>query len=70
MEYGRRIVEQSLTLWSALTKVVEKDRMIADIVVGVKAPSEAWKILTSMADDEHNKRQITAEEKVRRAKYE
>ena len=37
--YGRQKVEKSLVIWSALTKAVEKDRMIADIVVGAKAPS-------------------------------
>ena len=41
VEHGRRIVEQSLVVWSALTKAAEKDKTIADIVVGAKAPSEA-----------------------------
>ena len=41
-EYGRRIVEQSLTVWSALTKAVKKDNIIEGIVVGAKAPSEVW----------------------------
>ena len=48
IEYARRDVEQSLVVWSALTKAVEKDMMIADIVVGAKAPSEAWEILNSI----------------------
>ena len=39
VEYGRQNVEQSLVIWSALTKAVEKDKAIADIVVGAKAPS-------------------------------
>ena len=51
-KYGKRIVEKSLIVWSALTKAVEKDKIIADIVVGAKAPSEAWTILNSMIDDE------------------
>ena len=38
VEYGRRNVEQSLVVWSALTKAVGKDKTIADIVVEVKAP--------------------------------
>ena len=50
-EYGRRIVAQSLTVWNALMKAVEKDKTIADIVVRGKAPSEAWKILKSMVED-------------------
>ena len=32
-EYGRHIVAQSLTVWNGLTKAVEKDKSIADIVV-------------------------------------
>ena len=40
-EYGRQIVAQSLTVWNGLTKTVEKDKMIADIVIRAKAPSEA-----------------------------
>ena len=55
-EYGRRDVEQSLVVWSALTKAVEKDKTIADIVVGAKAPSEAWKILNSMFEDDNSDR--------------
>ena len=39
---------ESLTVWNALIKAVEKDKTIAEIVVGAKAPSEAWKILKSM----------------------
>ena len=41
---------------SALTKAVEKDETIAEIVVGVKFPSEAWKILTRMAEDDSSER--------------
>ena len=55
-EYGWRDVEQSLVVWSALTKAVEKDKTIADIVVGAKAPSEAWKILNSMVEDDNSNR--------------
>ena len=54
-EYGRHIVAQSLTVWNGLTKAVEKDRSIADIVVRAKAPSEAWKILKSMVEDESDR---------------
>ena len=43
---------QSLVVWSALTKAVENDKPIADIVIGTKAPSEAWRILTNMVEDE------------------
>ena len=33
---------------------MEKDKTIADIVVGAKAPSEAWKILNSMVEDDNS----------------
>ena len=47
---------QSLTVWNGLTKAVEKDKSIADIVVRAKAPSEAWKILKSMIEDDSSDR--------------
>ena len=56
IEYGRQIVAQSLTVWTGLTKAVEKDRSIADLVVRAKAPSEAWKILKSMVEDDSSDR--------------
>ena len=56
IEYGRQIVAQSLTVWNGLTKAVEKDRSIADIVVRAKVPSEAWKILKSMVEDDSSDR--------------
>ena len=55
-EYGRHIVAQSLTVWNGLTKAVEKYKAIADILVRAKAPSEAWKILKSMVEDESSER--------------
>ena len=55
-EYGRHIVAQSLTVWSGLTKAKEKDKTIADIVVRAKAPSEAWKILKSMVEDDNRRK--------------
>ena len=56
VESGNWNVEQSLVVWSALMKPVEKDKMIADIFVGAKASSEAWEILNSMVEDESNER--------------
>ena len=35
---------------------MEKDKTIADIVIGAKAPSEAWKILNSMVEDDSSDR--------------
>ena len=47
---------QSLTVWNGLTEAVEKDKTIADIVVRAKAPSEAWKILKSMVENDNSER--------------
>ena len=47
---------QSLIVWNGLTKAVEKDKTIADIVIGAKTPSEAWKILKSMVEDDSSER--------------
>ena len=55
-EYGRQIVAQSLTVWNGLTKAVNKDKTIVDIVVRAKAPSEVWKILKSMVEDDSSER--------------
>ena len=41
---------------TAVVAAVEKDKTIADIVVGAKAPSEAWKILNSMVEDDNSDR--------------
>ena len=62
-------MEQSLVVGSALTKAVEKHKTIADIVVGAKAPSEAWKIMTSMVEDDSSERVREQEnKKLRRVK--
>ena len=50
--YARQIVVQSLTVWNGLTKAVEKDKTLADIVARAKAPSEALKIMKSMVEDD------------------
>ena len=56
IEYGRQIVAQSLTVWNGLIKAVEKDKSVAEIVVRAKAPSEAWKILKSVVEDDNSDR--------------
>ena len=50
-EYGQIIVGDSLCVWAALTRAVERDRSILDIVMNAKSPSQAWVILTSMVED-------------------
>ena len=52
IKYGRQIVAQSLTVWNGLTKAVKKDKSVTEIVVRAKTPSEAWKILKSMVEDD------------------
>ena len=56
IEYGRQIVAQSLTVWNGLTKAIEKDKSVAEIVVRAKAPPEAWKTLKSMVEDDNSDR--------------
>ena len=56
IEYGRLSAEQSLVVWSALTIPAENDKTIADIVVGAKAPSEAWNVLKIVVDDVSSER--------------
>ena len=53
---SREIVAQSLTVWNGLAKAVEKDKTIEDIVVQAKAPSESWKILKSIVEDDSSER--------------
>ena len=47
---------QSLTVWNGLTKAVENDNSVAEIVVRAKTPSEAWKTLKSMVEDDKSDR--------------
>lgn len=51
-EYGRRLVDQSLSLWSALNKAVEKDSLFLNLVMRAKSPSEAWESLKSMVESD------------------
>ena len=56
IEYGRQIVARSLIVWNGLTNAVENDKSVAEIVVRAKTPSEAWKILKSMVEDDSSDR--------------
>ena len=48
-------MKKSLSVWSGLTKAVEKDyRTIADMVVKAKSPSAAWEMLNSMIEDDES----------------
>ena len=55
-EQGRQIDTQSLTVCNAFTKAVNKDKTVADIVVGAKSSSEAWMILKRMVGDGNSPR--------------
>ena len=48
---------------SALTKAAEKNKTIMDNVVGAKNNSEAWKIMTSMVDEDSERAKEQANKK-------
>jgi len=49
-QYGRDIVDKSLTAWNALNKAVERDSSISTMVMRTKPPSEASTLLRSMVE--------------------
>lgn len=51
-KYGKNIVDQSLSVWSALNKAVKRDASISNMVMRVKSPPGAWTSLNSMMEDE------------------
>lgn len=54
-KYGRRIVDQCLSIWGTLNKAVVQDTSISSTVMTAKfPPSKAWQILTSMVEDENS----------------
>ncbi|CAM9590510.1 unnamed protein product [Ascophyllum nodosum] len=57
------LVENSLKAWLALTKALEKEEEIMEMVMGIGSPSEAWRTLTKIAS-------ATQEEAYDRAKRE
>lgn len=52
--HGKLMVEQSLFAWSALTRSLERDQKLLDLVVTAGSPSEAWKVLEGLAGLETN----------------
>lgn len=48
--HGKLMVEQSFFAWSGLTRSLEHDQTLLDLVVTAGSPSEAWKILESLAE--------------------
>lgn len=51
-QYGKDIVDQSLTTWSALNKVVERESSPSNMVRRAKSPSDAWTLLKSMIESD------------------
>ena len=51
-QYGRDIVDKSLTVWNALNKAVERDRSISTMVMRAKTPSDAWTLLKGMVESD------------------
>ena len=48
-EFGKRIVDKSLIVWSALNnKAVERDDFISEMVIRAEPPSEALQDVHSM----------------------
>ena len=43
------LVDNSLKVWQALTKVLEKDKEIMEMVIDIESLSEAWRALTKIA---------------------
>lgn len=47
-EYGKRIVDQSLRVWSTLNKGVKRDTSMSSVVMRERSPSVAWQVLNSL----------------------
>ena len=47
-KFGKRIVDQSLIVWSALKKAVGRDDFISEMVIRAEPPSEALQDVHSM----------------------
>ena len=62
-QYGKDIVDQSLTVWNALNVAVERDSMISTMIMRAKSPSDAWKLLKSMVESDGSD---TAQESAKR----
>ena len=49
--HDRSLVENSLKAWQALTKALEKEKEIMEMVRDIRSLSEAWRALTKIAAD-------------------
>ena len=49
--YNRVLVRKSLQVWQSLTKVLEKEPEIMKMVLEIDSPSEAWRALSTIADE-------------------
>ena len=48
--HGRE-VNQYIAVWTGLVKGIEKDKTLLDMVITARSPSEAWKIMFSLAGE-------------------
>ena len=48
----RNKVNESITVWIALPKGIERDKTLLNMIIRAGSPSEAWKMLLSMVGDE------------------
>lgn len=51
-EFSKQIVDQPLSVWSALNKVGENGLTISNVAIKAKSPSEAWEVQNSLIEDE------------------
>ena len=49
--YEYDLVENSLKAWQALTKAVEKEKEIMEMVIDIGSLSKAWRVLTKIATE-------------------
>ena len=52
--HGRESVSKAIAIWSGLVKAIAKDEILLDMIITTGSPSEAWKNLSGMIDDECN----------------
>lgn len=51
-QYGREIVDRSLSVWNALNKATERDNSLSGMERRAKSPSDAWTLLKSIVESD------------------
>ena len=49
--YNRALVDKSLRVWQSLTKALEKEEKVMNLVVEIGSPSVAWRALKKMVGE-------------------